>query len=152
MTASKKVSYILASFAEDAAHAKKRLADAKANKSAMVAALNKIQKLAGKDASVVAYATSGSSLSIVIPYEVTSIKGDKGLARMLEKLLDVAVPQSSSDYVSDNYIERSYPFSMDVGSLSVRITVEAKVKGDGATCRRVIKNVREVVEYGIACD
>ena len=139
----------------DAVEAKRgtarRLAEVKENRVPIMADVA-IATAIADGASMRMYVDSwGCKLSAAVELTVADLKTDAALLATLERALAVAEATKSFDNVNEYQTERVYAFRLPNGGT---LRVEANIKADGATCRRVQVGVTTSVTptYELRCD
>ena len=131
--------------------AAKRLREVKAAKAGIMADLHLAEKVAD-GASLRAYLdTWETGVTATIELVVAELKTDPVLLATLERALMVGEATRSWDNVNEWQAERVYCFTLPNGG---RLKVEASLKADGDTCRKVQVGVTTQVipTYELRCD
>ena len=112
----------------------------------------------GLHPSVYAYTWGQIDLNLHGNIDVETMKCPK-LASVLETCLTVADAAHTNDYANENHASRDFVFTREIAlpsgfALRLRVVICATLKGDGATCRRVLVGTRMVEEkqYAIKCE
>lgn len=133
--------------------AKKRLADLRKARKVLMPYIKHIAPLVGEHD----YVNLGSSMSYC-SINVTMNKLDGFKDTRLEQMLYVMmcfkdVEASDTDEFAE-WLSRTYRFTVKTGDIEVLLNVEANVKNDSQTCRkiRVGEKMEVIAEYAIQCD
>jgi len=108
--------------------------------------------VAGTHGVAYAFVSSYSGVNATIRLSVSSMKKDRRLRNMLTRAIDKdLMPVETEDYVTEWRAERSFAFIMPDGG---RLTIEARLKEDGETCRKVQVGVETVErpKYALECN
>jgi len=139
----------------DAVEAKRgtarRLAEVKANREPIMADVAVASTIAD-GASLRLYVDSWDcKLSAAVELTVADLKADAALLDTLERALALCEATKSYDNVSEWQAERVYAFRLPNGGT---LRVEANIKADGATCRKVqVGMTTQVIPtYELRCD
>ena len=131
--------------------AAKRLAEVKAAKAGIIADLHVATKVADGASLRVYLDTWETGITATIELVVAELKTDPVLLATLERALMVGEATRSWDRVTEWQAERVYCFTLPNGG---RLKVEASLKADGVTCRKVQVGVTTSVTptYELRCD
>ena len=145
----------------DVNSAKRKLARARAVKPALDAAITLLHRIVKPTKANGIYHSAYISapywddevptLCYTATVPVTSLKHDKTLLRILSAALDAElVPGDSTDYASEDITERTFRFIAP----GLKLNIEARVKGDSPTCRKIVVGEETVTrpKYAIQCD
>lgn len=99
------------------------------------------------------WSATDNNLHISIDDTVSSLK-EGAIPAILEYILSMGFEsKNTKDYVDNAYASRSYNFKSKIGGVQVTLTIQADVKDDSETCKRVQTGVeiKEVAKYEIVC-
>jgi len=131
--------------------AARRLREVKAAKAGIMADLHVAAKVADGAAMRQYLDTWEAGITATIELVVADLKTDPVLLATLERALMVGEATRSWDNVNEWQAERVYCFTLPNGG---RLKVEASLKADGVTCRKVQVGVTTQVipTYELRCD
>ena len=115
------------------------------------------KKIAGRaygTAYVAGYQTNLRLAATIHVPELTSLKYDARLLRVLGRAIEFSEPKGSEDYVSDWIAERTFIFNLPNGG-TLRVEARLKDQGDSGTkCRKIQTGVelKETPVYQILCE
>jgi hypothetical protein len=94
-----------------------------------------------------------NSLHVSIDDTVDSLSTGK-IPAIVEFILEMGLnAKKSRDYADTSCASRSYNFETKIGGVEFTLTIEANIKDDSETCKRVQTGVeiKEVAKYEIVC-
>ena len=99
------------------------------------------------------WSATDNNLHVTIDDTVSSLR-EGAIPAILEYVLSMGFEsKNTKDYADDNFATRSYNFKSKIGGVQVTLTIQADIKDNSETCKRVQTGVeiKEIAKYEIVC-